>query len=83
MTSEQKQFENKWKDAIVKPKGLYYQIPIKKYKVTTALYKWENGETIFAIMSEDWSLKNPEWFTIRIGSEELDERLKDFEIIYD
>jgi len=78
-------FEEKWLHKVVRPKGLYYQIPIKKYQVTAALYKYEDDDiTIFAVMAEDWSpgpKGNAHWFTIKIGSEELNERMNDFEIL--
>jgi hypothetical protein len=81
MTPEQQSFEAKWHKKIVRPKGKYYQIPIKFYNVTAALYEWDGDETIFAIMAEDYSPENKHWFTIHLAPEELSKLDEDFDII--
>ena len=77
-------FEKQWHGRIVRPRGNHYKIPIKNYVVTAALYKYEGDVTIFGIMAEDYVPGpdgNAHLFTIRIGSEEFDECMNDFEIV--
>ena len=77
-------FEEKWHNQIVRPKGLHYKcLPIKNYRVTAALYKYEVGDiTVFGIMAEDYNPKtNGHFFTIRMGPEELEKCLNDFAIL--
>ena len=78
---DQQDFENAWFRKTVIPLGKIFDIPIKKYIVTAALYKFENDITIFAIMALDYSLENKHWFTLRIESEKLEESLNDFKIV--
>lgn len=74
-----------WHLKAVRPlRKLYTALPDKKYVVTAALYGYEDdGKTsIFAVMSEDYKIgTNPEWFTLKIPTEELDIHLLDFDII--
>lgn len=77
------EFAGKWLNKFVKYKGTYYNIPIDvTYKVTAALLNYEdNGNTIFAIMSEKWNPpSNVDWFTIKMTDEELKD-LDNFEVI--
>lgn len=68
---------------MVRPRGEHYNIPNKEYTVTAALFEYEeNGESIFAIMSEDYKPgDNPEWFTFRESPERLHLIEEEFEII--
>ena len=78
------EFEAKWHGKIIRPKGKCYQIPIKRYLVTAALYKYKDDITVFGIMAEDYKFgkdSNGHFFTIKIGIEELEECMNDFEII--
>ncbi len=76
------EFEAQWMHKRVRPKLKYYQIPDTTYVVTAALYQYEsNDETIFAIQSERYTLENKEWYTIRMGKDEFEARMTDFEII--
>lgn len=75
-------FEEQWHGKRVRPKLAYYEIPDTTYVVTAALYQYESdNETIFAIRSERYTLENKEWYTIRMGKDEFEARIADFEII--
>jgi len=79
MNEEQKAFETKWHEKIVRPKGVHYQIPQTEYLVSAALYKWDPGDiTIFAIVGPDGP---PNWFTIKVAPEDLHWIEEDFEIV--
>ena len=77
------EFEAKWYNQIVLPRGNYFKIPMKVYMVTAALYEYEeNKDTILAVVSEEYNPPdNIEWFTIKISPEDLEEALADFEIL--
>ncbi len=80
----QEEFEKKWFQKWVKPKGIHYQIPQKNYIVTAALYKGAADEqsSIFAIISEDYKPgTNPEWFTLHVADEDLVKLDEEFEFI--
>lgn len=79
----QEEFEKKWFQQWVKPRGIHYKIPQKNYIVTAALYKGgAEEESIFAIISEDYKPgANPEWFTLHVNEEDLVKLDEDFEII--
>ena len=82
--NKSQEFEAKWHGKIIRPKGKHYRIPIKRYLVTVALYKYEDNVTIFGIMAEDYKFgkdSNGHFFTVKIGPEELEECMNDFEII--
>lgn len=76
-------FEQQWKGRIVRPKLQHYAgIPDTTYLVTAALFDGEDdGETIFAIMSERYTFDNKEWYTIRIGGDEFEKCMADFEVV--
>ena len=84
-TTEQKEFEKKYHLKIVRPLGKYFDIPLKDYSVTSALYKWEKNDiTIFSIIALDYDFQSTEpekkhWFTIKLKLEDL-YLLEDFEI---
>lgn len=75
-------FSEKWLNKLVKYTGSNWKIPDVTYKVTAALYKYEdNGKTVFAIMSEHWNPPiNIDWFTFKLTDDEL-EKLNDFEVL--
>lgn len=76
------EFEEKWLNKKVKPRGLHYQIPIKEYIVTAALFEFEsNGQSIWAIKALDYSLENKHWFTFKLAPSDIEWINKDFEII--
>ena len=76
-----KEFEDQWFKKIVRPLGTHYQIPIKDYLVTAALYEWEDGNTKFAIRALDYSTENKQWFTINIAPDEFELCMSDFEVV--
>ena len=81
-TKESNEFAEKYLNKMVRYKGGHWGIPLKDYKVTAALYKYEEGNvTIFAVMSPDWHPPdNLEWFTIKLNENEL-QHLELFEIL--
>lgn len=76
------EFAEKWLNKLVRYKGSVWKIPDVTYKVTAALYKYEDdGTTVFAIMSEHWKPPvNIDWFTFKLTDGELDE-LNSFEVL--
>lgn len=79
------EFESKYHFKIVKPLNNHYQLPVKEYIVTAALYNYEDDgkTTVFAIKALDYSLENKHWFAIKIADNEFDKCIADFEIIRD
>ena len=78
------EFEEKWHGKIVRNVGKY-EMPDKEYVVTAALYSGpsfiNDDESIFAIKALDYNLENKHWFTFYIKHNELEETMKNFEII--
>ena len=76
-------FEQQWKNKIVRLKLQHYSgIPDTTYVVTAALFEWETDDvTVFAIQSERYTLENKEWYTIKIGPEEFEKCMADFEVV--
>lgn len=72
----QEEFASKWHNKIVVPIG-NYEIPVKEYYVTAALYKYDLDDiTIFAILGMD----NSGWFTFELTPEEVENLDKEFRI---
>ena len=50
--------------------------------VTAAMFEYEeDGTTILALLGDNYSAKNPCWYTCRISKENFEEEIKNFEII--
>lgn len=78
----QQEFEQKYHYKVVRPKGEVIKIPIKDYIVTSALYKYEQGDTtILALKALDYTLENKHWITIKIAPESLESYLGDIEVL--
>jgi len=74
-------FEQQWRGKRVRLKG-YYKLPDTTYVVTAALYQHEEDKTtIFAIQSERYTFENKEWYTIKMGEEEFEKCIANFEVI--
>jgi hypothetical protein len=72
----QEEFAKKWHKKIVVPIGKY-EIPIKEYYVTAALYKYDPDDiTVFAILGMD----NSDWLTFKLTPEEVENLDKEFKV---
>jgi hypothetical protein len=78
------EFSEKWHEKKVRlKKNSDYQLPRTEYLVTAALLDYyEDGETIFAIASEEYTEENMWWFTMKLKKEDVNEYLEEnFEIL--
>lgn len=62
-------------------KGEFTNLSKQPYKITAALYNYEDGVTILAIMGVHYSKDNPCWYTIKIPTSELRDWMKKFRLI--
>jgi hypothetical protein len=84
MTDEQKAFEAKWHHKILRWRGSQYEfLGTQRYYVTAALYDWEDGQTIFAIIGEDYNDTNKCWYTFRMSPKEVELLDSEFEFLPD
>lgn len=88
LTDAQKAFETKWLNKTVRLRNTSdYQLPKTTYQVTGALFDYydeKDKQTVFAIMSSEYSLPDkPWWYTMYFGNgDDVDPHLdKHFEIV--
>lgn len=88
MTTEEQAFEAKWHMKRVRFTGHHWQIPLKDYVVTAALFGGsyvlaEPRETVFAVMAVDYTRENAHYITFKLAPEQLADLDKAFEILGD
>ncbi len=78
----QQEFAQIWENQVIRPKGAFWEIPIKNYLVTVAHWHSEDdGSTILSLLAEDYDETNRHWFITEIKPENLEEAMVDLEIL--
>ena len=75
-------FKKSFLGKTIKNKGKFFDLPIREYVVTSALYQFDPGDvTVLSLVTPEYADNESQWYTLYIYPEDFRTAMMDLDIL--